>query len=730
MNSREQQQPRAAQSGAGAINKVHALLNPRNVVIVGASDKPGNWPQRVWRNLKRYEFAGAVYPLNPARSIVWDTRCYPSFAELPEPPDHVVLLIPARFVATALREAAHAGARSATVMTSGFGESTEAEGQALADDLKQAIDETGLAVSGPNCLGNFNTRARLFTMPDDRPHRFEDGPVAVLGQSGGIIMAIKRTLEERGINTGALITTGNETGLTTADYIAYFAQDDAIRVIVCYLESVKDPAAFLAACQQARAAGKPVLVVKLGATKAGREAAAAHTGALAGSMEAFDAVAGDAGVMRLRNLDDMVEAVEMLVSTSLPQGARLGSITVSGGMRGLLLDCAETHGLAYNELSADTHAKMSALLSVGTIVGNPLDAGYAALSSSESYLKCVRTLRDDPEIDILLLQDELPREAGSSKEKNMRAVNELVEGSRKPVVYVSMISYCLTDYSRSLRSQLPNLAFMQEVDKSLRVLSGVTRYAASLDSAALPLPAPNPAASALLAGLVERTGSATLDEVSSKQLLRAYGIGTPEEALTKSEDEAVAFAARIGYPVVAKLVSSDLPHKSDIGGVVLGIESEDALRKAFRSITAAVAAQPGKPSLDGILVARMLRGGLELVLGASRDPEMGMVIVFGAGGVDIELTRDVAFASVPLDEERANALIDRTRVGRLIDGYRGQRPVDRAALVRALVGLSHLVADAGSHLQAVDINPFLLQETGGVALDALVVMAKKTGTAH
>jgi acyl-CoA synthetase (NDP forming) len=256
MNSLEHQYQHAPAVRMSAIDKVDALLNPRNVVIVGASDKPGNWPQRVWRNLKRYEYPGAVYPLNPARSTVWDTRCYPSFAELPEPPDHVVILIPARLVATALREAAAAGARSATVMTSGFGESTEAEGQALAEELKQVIAETGLAVSGPNCLGNFNTRARFFSMPDDRPHRFQDGPVAVLGQSGGIVMAIKRTLEERGINTGALITSGNETGLTTADYIAYFAQDDAIRVIVCYLESVKDPVAFLDACRQACAGGQ------------------------------------------------------------------------------------------------------------------------------------------------------------------------------------------------------------------------------------------------------------------------------------------------------------------------------------------------------------------------------------------------------------------------------------------------------------------------------------------
>jgi acyl-CoA synthetase (NDP forming) len=722
---KNQQNKQDAAQFAAAIDKVHALLNPRNVVIVGATDKPGNWPQRVWNNLHRYKYPGAVYPLNPSRETVWDTRCYPSYAALPEKPDHIVLLIPARFVCATLREAAQAGARSATVMTSGFGESTEAEGAALAAELKQVIADTGLAVSGPNCLGNFNTEASFFTMPDDRPHRFQTGPVAVLGQSGGIVMAIKRTLEERGINTGALITSGNESGLTTAEYIAYFAQHASTRVIVCYLESVQDTPAFLVACRLARAAGKPVLVLKLGATKAGRAAAAAHTGTLAGSMEAFDAVAGDAGVLRMRNLDDIVEAVEVLVGTPLPRGARLGSITVSGGMRGLLLDCAETNGLAYNDLSTATRDKMNALLAVGTIVGNPLDAGYAALSSAQSFIKCVQTLLDDPEIDVLLLQDELPREPGSRKEANMRSVNELVAHSSKPVIYVSMISYGLTDYSRTLRAELPHLAFMQEVDKSLRVLQGIIRYAGSLNAVPVAVPARNAAGCALLDAQFKRSGPATLDEVSSKQLLRAYGIGMPEEALAKTEDEAAAIAARIGYPVVAKLVSADIPHKSDIGGVVIGIDSEAALRSAFKRIVAAVAAQPGKPALDGILVAQMVSGGLELVLGASRDPEMGPVILFGAGGVDIELTRDVALASAPLDEERALALIAKTRVGQLIDGYRGKGPKDRAALVQALIGLSHLVVDAGDRLDSIDINPFLLQEKGGLALDGLVVLNRE-----
>ncbi len=710
-------------SGADAFAKVDALLNPKNVVIVGATDKPGNWAQRVWRNLHRYKFPGAVYPFNPARESVWDTRCYRSFAELPEPPDHLIVLAPAKYVADTLREAAKFGARSATVMSSGFEEAPEPEGKVYGANLRAAIEETGMAVSGPNCLGNFNAAATFFSMTDDRAHRFQVGPIAVFGQSGGIVMAMKRSLEERGIDTAALITTGNETGLNTADYISYFAEIDHVRVIACYVESVHDPKTFLAALRKARDAGKPVVVMKLGASDEGRKAAAAHTGALAGSMEAFDAIAGEAGALRVRNLDDLTEAVEFLVHSPLPKGKRIGSITFSGGMRGLLLDGAAHAGLSYKPLSETTFKRMSELLGVGTIIGNPLDTGFAGLTNPQAYIKSVETLLADPEIDCLLLQEELPRGPGAErKENNLRAVNELVATSSKPVAYVTMVSHGSNDYSRNLRTQLPNLSFLQEVEKSLRCIANVMSYAERLGASVPAKPAPSPQGVALLDDYARLGGPATLDEVRSKALLAAYGVGAPKEELASSEDQAVAAADRIGYPVVAKLVSAAIPHKSDVGGVIVGVKDADGVRAAYRKISAAVAALPDKPKLDGVLIAEMVSGGLELVLGASHDPEMGPVILFGSGGVDLELVRDVALAAPPLDAARANALIDRTRASKLIAGYRGKPALDRQALVEALIGVSHLVCDAGDRLDSIDVNPFLLRQKGGVMLDALVVL--------
>jgi acyl-CoA synthetase (NDP forming) len=458
--------------------KVAALLNPRNVVIVGASDAPGSWALRAFKNLRRYEFPGAVYAVNPRRDQVWNMRCYRGFADLPEPPDHVVVVIPAPQVPETLRAAAAAGARSATIMSSGFGEAEDAAAKALAATLNETIAATGLAVSGPNCMGNIHAPSRLMTLTDDRPHRMAAGPVAIVAQSGGLAMAIKRTLEERGIATASLVTSGNEAGLTTADYIAYYATLPFVRVIVSYLEAVQDPEHLRAACALARRAGKPVIAVKLGASTEGRAAALAHTGAVAGPMEEFDALAASAGILRVRTLDDIVEAVEYFTHVPLPAGAHLGGITFSGALRGLLLDAAAANGLTFSALAPETRRRLEAVLGVGTFIGNPLDSGFAGLGSKEVYIECVSALLDDLAIDILLLQEELPRGPGSErKEANLHAVNVLAARSKKPIVHVTMISHGLTDYSHALREQLPNIGFMQEVDKTLRAVRAIAAYA-------------------------------------------------------------------------------------------------------------------------------------------------------------------------------------------------------------------------------------------------------------
>ncbi len=318
--------------------KVAALTAPRNAVLVGASDRPGSWSARVWQNLNRYQFPGPIHLINPRRSELWGRPCYPDFNSLPEAPDHLVVLVPAAGVIEALRSGAAAGARSATVFSAGFGEGFDAQAAALGRELAAVIAETGLGVSGPNCMGNVCARSRLVTLTEDRPLTVRSGPVALVGQSGGMMIFTNQALQERGIWPDYLITSGNEAGLTIADYVAFFADQSDLRVIIVYVEAISDLARFKAACRSARAAGKSIVAVKLGQSEAGRHAAMAHTGSLAGAMEAFDAVAGEIGVVRADTLDDAVEITELLVHTGAPKGRRLGAVTLSGAYRGLLLD--------------------------------------------------------------------------------------------------------------------------------------------------------------------------------------------------------------------------------------------------------------------------------------------------------------------------------------------------------------------------------------------------------
>src|SRR5215470_14099481 len=365
-----------APSASDVVKSIHAMLHPRNIVVVGATDKPGNYAERIWNNLVKYKYEGGLYPVNAKRETIWGVPCYKDFASLPDKPDHVLVLVPARFAVQVIRDAAAAGARSATIVTSGFSELQDEESQRLAVELKQAIEETGLAVTGPNCLGNLSAGEKLFTNIDDRIVTMEQGAVAIAGQSGAIVMAIRQALEDRGVGVGYMVTTGNESGLETPDLIAYFAADPSIRVIVVYLEGVRNTKAFRDACKAARAAGKPIIALKLGASEGGRAAAMAHTGALAGSIETFDAISTREGVIRVRGLDELIETTECFVHADTPKGDRLAAVTLSGGKRGLLLDAFYSEGLSFAPLSRHVSDELAKMLGPGSIVGNPLDAGF------------------------------------------------------------------------------------------------------------------------------------------------------------------------------------------------------------------------------------------------------------------------------------------------------------------------------------------------------------------
>jgi acetyltransferase len=711
--------------------KVAALTAPRNAVLVGASDRAGSWAARVWRNLNRYRFPGPIYLINPRRNEIWERHCYPDFKSLPEPPDHLVVLVPAAGVAETLRSGAAAGARSATVFSAGFGEAFDREAAGLGRELAQVIAETGLAVSGPNCMGNVCAKSRLVTLTEDRPLVVRGGPAALVGQSGGMMIFINAALEERGIFAEYLITSGNEAGLSVPDYLAFFADQPGLKVIIVYVEAISNLEKFKAACRMARAAGKAIVAVKLGQSEGGRSAAMAHTGSLAGALEAFDALAGELGVIRADTLDDAVEATELLAHTGRPAGRALGAITLSGAFRGLILDAAERHQLELPALAPATTQRLNAVLGVGSLVGNPIDGGFGVLTSAENYMASIEALQADPKLDMVLLQEALPREPGSARAEQYIAMVEAYAagGARKPIAFVTPVSHGQTDHSRALRAGAPHVSFLQEANKALRAIAAVARADELAQLAGGPgerRTRPEQAhAIERLRGRA-RTAAATLDEVESKALLRAYGIATPVEVQVTSPAEAVSAADRIGYPVVLKAVSAALTHKSEAGAVALDLSTPAQLTAAYERMTQALAQARQPHALAGMLVCQQIRGGLELVLGLHRDPEVGLVLMAGSGGVLIELVKDVVFCIPPVSLEKAHHMLSRTRAAQLMNGYRGGEPLDRDAAAAALVALGNLAEDLDDIIESVDVNPFvaLPRGQGGLALDALVVVRK------
>jgi acetyltransferase len=706
---------------------VAALTAPKNAVLVGASDRPGSWAARVWHNLNRYRFPGPIYLINPRRTEIWGKPCYPDFKALPEPPDHLIVLVPAAGAVETLRNGAAAGARSATVFSAGFGEGFDTRAAALGRELAAVIAQTGLAVSGPNCMGNVCAGSRLVTLTEDRPLAVQLGPVALVGQSGGMMIFTNQALQERAIWPSYLITSGNEAGLAIADYLAFFADQEELKVVVIYVEGIAHLAKFKAACRMLRAAGKSIVAVKLGQSEAGRSAALAHTGSLAGRIDAFDAVAGELGVIRADTLDDAVEITELLVHTGAPGGRRLGAVTLSGAYRGLLLDSAERNRLEFRSLAPATIERLNKTLTVGSLVGNPIDGGFGVLSSADNFMASIDALATDPNVDTVLVQETLPRAPGSDRtEEYIRLVEDYAATkASKPIAFVTPITQGQTDYSRAIRAKAPHVPFLQEAYKALRAVAAVVRRD-ERERLARGCETPAQAATAEQRTLGERlralvtTEAVALDEVSSKRLLRAYGISTPMEALAASRDEAIQAASEIGYPVVLKAVSAALTHKSERGAVALDLATPEAVADAYDRITRELVQLP----LTGMLVARQIRGGVELVLGLHRDPETGVVVMAGSGGVLLELVRDVRFCAPPVSPDKARDLLASLRVTTLLRGYRGAPPCDIEAVVHALVALGRIATDLDDIIESVDVNPFVALAEGGMALDGVVVVQR------
>jgi len=727
--------------GGGSASKVEALLNPRSVAILGARENPMDWTARIFANYQRFEFDGPVWPVNPRFKEIWGVPCYADLSDLPGVPDHLVVMRAAASVRGILREAADMGTRSATVYAAGYSELGTEEGIALEEELRSVIDETGLAVCGPNCLGSMSARGRSLCLPDDRIRELVQGPVAMVGQSGTTTPGIGRTLIDRGIDVGYIVTSGNEVGLATADYINYFVDDPDVRVIFCLIEAVRRPQDFLAACRRARDAGKPVVALKMGVSEGGRAAALAHTGSMAGAVEAFDAVAGDAGVIRVESGDAAVDLIELLVNAGIPETDNVGVLVYSGGVRGLSLDAADRHGVPLPEFAPETAAKFREILGEDLRVSNPLDAAGFMNQKLESIVEMVTAIQNDPNIGTILFQEDLPPSEGindANKRRTKRVLDTMkgfqesfLDKGGKPIGLISPASADLTAFSREARKQFPQIPVLSEPNRAFKALRSAFTYRDRIREAGQSQPPAFGKPSDLVEAALAKVSSAdpfALSEPDSKSLISSYGINLPREGFAKTPEEAARIADDIGYPVVVKGVAAAMTHKSDAGAVILGLQDDAAVEQACNDIGRNVASYDLSIELEGWLVAQSMTNGLELVIGIQRDPEMGPVVMFGLGGIWLELIKDVSFCSPGFGRVRAGRMINETRAGRIIDGYRGDGPYDREAIIDALVAIGQMAADNSDSIESLDINPFVALSSGdgAYALDALVVLSRQT----
>ena len=695
---------------------VSALFEPRNIVIMGASDR--NWSVRVFGNLARLGFRGDVHLVNPNRKELWGRRCYASLSELPEKPDHLAIFLPADDTIAAIDSAGDVGARSASLFAAGFGEGGDAEGKARAQSLKTALTKSNIAAVGPNCMGLSVGRSRFATIPDEQLDLDEGGSVALITQSGMLMQTLSRGLKSGGCGISYMISCGNQTGLTFADYFSQLALEDDLRVIACYVESIPDGQSFFEAASLAHARGKTIVVTKIGGSEKSRRAALAHTGALAGNLKAFDVHAREAGIIRAENIEDLVDSAIVLSKHPRPKGARIGLVTNSGAIKSLSTETAESLSIVMPDLCEDSCAAIRKALP-DVEPSNPLDTKRTL--TAEQYIATIAAVHDDPGVDAVLIAEELPRAAGLDRKlKNFYALDEYVATrARKPVVCFSPVTADQSEYTQELRNELSHTIWLRDLNKSLRVVSRLG------ETSRQPLNHTTRGGDAdtlqRLETLRRASPARALSESASKEIVRLFGIDTPREIIIPSS-ELSSLSSRLGgmrFPVVAKAVAPTVTHKSDVGLVILDLsDAADACDAAHRLI--ARCAELGV-ECEGVLLAEMLKGGVEVVVGVHHDPESGPVVMFGAGGVLLELIGDVAFGPPGIDESRARDMINSTRVARLLDGFRGAPKCDINALVGVIVAMGRLAADIGDAVESVEINPLLVLPDGAFALDSLIV---------
>jgi len=674
------------------------LLRPASVAIVGASER-SRWASQIFSNLRKFGYGGRIHLVNPRQRQVFGEPCVPSLRDIGEPVDHAMVIVPAPNVADVLTDAEAAGVKSATIYASAVGDGESEASRARGAWLKDFLATSRLRVCGPNCMGVYSYREKLFAYPNTELCGVPPGPVGGIFQSGGTLQFWMRSAADRGLRFSYVVSSGNEADLDLADYLDFMVDDPHTRQIVAFIEGIRRPQAFMRAAARALEAGKPVLAVKTGASQRSRAAARSHTGAIGGDYPAYLAMCDRYGIHNCRSLDDLLETTLAFQCGRLPKGPRIGFITTSGGTVDLLYDYAESEGAVIPEFGAATNAALMPHMQEGILPKNPLDVGIPTTLKIAAD-QCEIVARD-PDIDTVAWSSSLPGKGGVWDDVGQ--LRRLLDATDKPVLAFGRMIHQMTPEGLDVQERA-GFPFLQGQEATLRAINALWFYAQRAGRA--PAVAPAAPQSAVTPANLDAT-------------LAGYGIALPLSREAASAEQAADAAAAIGFPVALKIRSADIVHKTEAGGVMLDLGSRQEVRDAADKLVQSARAAHPAAKLDGFLVQEMV-SGIETIVGAHSDPLYGPLLLIGAGGILVELVRDTALRLLPVSEREVAAMIDGLKVGRLLAGYRGRPAADRKAFEAAALALGRFYLDHRARIAEIEINPLIVRPQGAVAVDVRV----------
>jgi len=694
-----------------------AILKPKSIAVVGASRQKDTIAYQILDNLVTWGFNGSVYPVNPNAQQIHSIKCWPSVSAIPEPVDLAVIVVPKQIALAAVDECGKKGVKGLVVITAGFAEvggaGVEREQQLLA-----IVRRHGMRMVGPNCMGVLNSDPAVSMLATFAPRMPRHGPVAIVSQSGALGQSILDYGEELGIGIYQFVSVGNKTDISGNDLLEYWADDPSCRAILMYLESFGNPRRF-AELARSITRKKPIFVVKAGRTAAGARAATSHTAALAGTDLAADVLMAQCGVVRAQTVEELFDYAMAFPRLPMPKGNRVAIISNAGGPAIILADACESSGLAIPELAPDTQAAIRKRVAEEAAVRNPVD--LIASARADAYREVIRIVQQDPGVDAIIASFIPP--LGIQARDVARAIREAHQARPDlPLIAVMLGKKGVPDAMEELvEAGIPAYVFPES---AARALAALNRYRLWLERPAGTVqhfPVDRAAADRIIAG-ARADGREKLLEGESLALLGAYGIPTAPWQVVRTVDEAVAATKRMASPVVLKTVSRTIVHKSDVGGVVVGLEGEQAVREGWKRMHTRVKERSGVEP-EAVLVQAMCAGGRETIVGMTRDPKAGPLVMFGLGGIFVEVLKDVVFRVHPVNDVDAREMVRGIRGYKLLEGVRGETSVDLVALEEMVQRVSQLVGEQEA-IAEMDINPLVAFPDRVVAVDARFRLAR------